>query len=134
LIAARSGFRLVQRRIAILRRAVAAEVEDRYRLIYHVLRGGVVVSVAILVFAFALLVASPRAVADGSIPPRALTGPLSAFAPEGYLSLGVLVLIFTPVARVFLSFLSFLEERDSKYVIMTGLVFVNLLASLIVLA
>jgi uncharacterized membrane protein len=134
LIAARSGFRLVQHRIGILRRAVAAEVEDRYRLIYHILRGGVVVSVSILLLGFALFAVNPGAAPDRSIPPRAVIGPLSAFAPEGYLSLGVLVLIFTPVARVFLSLLSFLEERDSKYVVMTALVFVNLLASLLVLA
>jgi len=55
LIAARGGLRLVQRRVAALRRAVVAEVEDMNRLIYHILRGGVVVSVAVLVFGFVLV-------------------------------------------------------------------------------
>jgi uncharacterized membrane protein len=134
MIAARGGFRIVQHRIATLRRAVAAEVEDRNRLIYHILRGGVVLSVAVLIFGFVLVAATGAAVPDKSVSPRVLAGPLSRFTPDGYLSLGVLVLIFTPVARVFLSFLSFLEERDSKYALMTAIVFVNLLSSLLVLA
>src|SRR5207249_496678 len=54
--------------------------------------------------------------------------------PTGYLNLGVLVLIFTPVARVLLSLLSFLEERDRAYVLMTGIVLTNLLISVVLLA
>jgi uncharacterized protein len=134
LIAARSGLRLVQDRIASLRRAVVAEVEDRNRLIYHVLRGGVVISVGVLLFGFVLLAATRGAVPDHSLAPRSLISALSRFSPDGYLSLGVLVLIFTPVVRVFLSVLSFIDERDSKYVLMTAIVFVNLITSLLVLA
>jgi uncharacterized membrane protein len=124
----------VQHRIATLRRAVVAEVEDRNRLIYHVLRGGVVVSVGVLLFGFILLAATRGVVPDHSTAPRALGAELVRFTPDGYLSLGVLVLIFTPVARVFLSLLSFIDERDSKYVLMTAVVFMNLIASLLVLA
>src|SRR5439155_1184361 len=53
-ITARAGLRVVQHRIAALRRAVLTEVEDINRLIYHILRGGVVVSVAFLLFGFIL--------------------------------------------------------------------------------
>jgi len=134
LIGARSGLRLVQDRIATLRRAVVTEVEDRNRLIYHVLRGGVVISVGVLLFGFVLLAATGGEVPDHSIAPRSLIGQLSRFSPDGYLSLGVLVLIFTPVVRVFLSVLSFIDERDSKYALMTAIVLVNLITSLLVLA
>ena len=55
MISARAGLRIVQQRVSNLRRAVVAEVEDMNRLIYHVLRAGVVVSVAILLFGFVLV-------------------------------------------------------------------------------
>src|SRR5205809_2026184 len=134
LIAARGGLRLVQRRVSALRRAVVAEVEDMNRLIYHILRGGVVVSVAVLVFGFVLVAMTGRPIPERSIPPRSLGDQLYHFTPEGYLSLGVLILIFTPVVRVLLSLLSFVKEGDRMYVLMTLIVFVNLITSLFLLA
>ena len=126
--------RIVQNRIATLRRAVVAEVEDRNRLIYHVLRGGVIVSVAVLIFGFILAGVTSQPIPDRTIPPRALAVELFRFTAAGYLSLGVLVLIFTPVVRVFLSLLSFIGERDRAYVVMTATVFTNLIVSLFLLA
>jgi uncharacterized membrane protein len=125
--------RIVQRRIANMRRAVVKEVEDINRLIYHVLRGGVVVSVAILLFGFVLVALTGSAIPYRSIPPKSLALPLLRFTPEGYLSLGVLILIFTPVVRVFLSLVSFVKERNRLYVLMTAIVFANLLVSLFLL-
>ena len=134
MITARAGLRLVQERIAALRRAVLTEVEDINRLIYHILRGGVIVSVAFLLFGFILAGVTGRPLPEQSVPPRALGAQLVQFNPAGYLNLGVLVLIFTPVARVSLSLLSFAEERDRAYVLMTGIVLTNLLISVVLLA
>jgi uncharacterized membrane protein len=134
MIAARAGIRLVQDRIAALRRAVVGEVEDTNRLIYHILRGGVLLSVAVLLFGFVLVGIQNSLLPNRSVPPRSLIPQLVQFTPAGYLSLGVLVLIFTPVARVLLSLLSFAEDRDLTYVLMTGIVLVNLLVSVFLLA
>jgi uncharacterized membrane protein len=134
MIAARAGIRLVQDRIAALRRAVVGEVEDTNRLIYHILRGGVLLSVAVLLFGFVLVGVQNSLLPNRSVPPRSLIPQLVQFTPAGYLSLGVLVLIFTPVARVLLSLLSFAEDRDRTYVLMTGIVLVNLLVSVFLLA
>lgn len=109
-------------------------MEDRNRLIYHVLRGGVIVSVGILLFGFILAASTGHPIPDQTIPPRALGGELFRFTAAGYLSLGVLVLIFTPVVRVLLSLLSLIGERDRTYVMMTAIVFTNLIASLVLLA
>jgi uncharacterized membrane protein len=128
---ARSGFSFVQDRIAALRRAVVAEVEDLNRLIFHVLRGGVVVSVSFLLFGFVLSVFTAHPLPDFATPPRLLGLQLFEFDPDGYLTLGVLLLIFTPIVRVFLSLLAFAEERDQTYVALTGVVLVNLLASVL---
>ncbi len=134
MIAARAGIRLVQDRIAALRRAVVGEVEDTNRLIYHILRGGVLLSVAVLLFGFVLVGIQNSVLPNRSVPPRSLIPQLVQFTPAGYLSLGVLVLIFTPVARVLLSLLSFAEDRDRTYVLMTGIVLMNLLVSVFLLA
>jgi uncharacterized membrane protein len=134
MIAARAGIRLVQHRITALRRAVVSEVEDTNRLIYHILRGGVLLSVAVLLFGFVLVGIQGSVLPNRSVPPRSLIPQLVAFTPAGYLSLGVLVLIFTPVARVVLSLLSFAEDRDRTYVLMTAIVLVNLLVSVFLLA
>jgi uncharacterized membrane protein len=134
MMVARSGFRIVQERIAALRRAVVLEVEDLNRLIYHILRAGVVLSVAILLFGFVLVGLTGNPLPDRSIPPRALMKALFTFAPEGYLSFGVLILIFTPVARVFLGLISWIRERNRIYVLLSAIVLVNLISSLFVLA
>src|SRR3989475_8211351 len=115
MIAARAGIRLVQHRIAALRRAVVGEVEDTNRLIYHVLRGGVLVSVAVLLFGFILVGAKSAALPDHSVPTRSLIPQLVEFTPAGFLRLGALVLSATPMARVLLGLLSLPEARARKY-------------------
>ncbi len=47
-----------------------------------------------------------------------------SFRPSGFLSLGLLVLIATPVVRVIGSFIAFIYERDWRY---TGITFLVLL-------
>lgn len=130
----RAGLRMVQARIVALRRAVVAEVEDINRLIYHILRGGVVVSVSFILFGFVLRALGGPDIPGYSIPPRSLGTELLRFTPAGYLNLGVLLMIFTPLARVVLSLLSFAEERDRTYVLMTAIVLLNLLVALFILA
>src|SRR6266545_791134 len=130
----RAGLKAVQHRIGALRRAVVAEVEDTNRLIYHVLRGGVVVSVSFILFAFILRGLGGPDIPPNSISVRNLVPELVRFTPAGYLNLGILLMIFTPVARVVLSFLSFAEERDRTYVAVTAIVLLNLLVSVFLLA
>src|SRR2546428_38510 len=134
MIAARAGIRLVPHRITALRRAGVGEVEDTNRLIYHVLRGGVLVSVSFILFAFILRGFGGPDIPPNSISVRNLVPQLVSFTPAGYLNLGILLMIFTPVARVVLSFLSFAEDRDRTYVAVTAIVLVNLLVSVFLLA
>jgi len=121
-------------RVGNLRRAVLAEVEDINRLIYHVLRAGVVLSVSLILFGFILEAFGAGGLPTQSIPPRRLLSELLRFTPAGYVNLGILVLIFTPMARVLLSLLSFLEERDRTFAAITLVVLVNLLTSFFFLA
>jgi len=133
-ISPRVALRAVQMRVGNLRRAVLAEVEDINRLIYHVLRAGVVLSVSLILFGFILEAFGAGGLPTQSIPPRRLLSELVRFTPAGYVNLGILVLIFTPMARVLLSLLSFLEERDRTFAAITLVVLVNLLTSFFFLA
>jgi len=129
-IGPRQAIGAVQRQLASLRKAAVAEVEDINRLIYHVLRGGVVLSLSFLIFAMLLLVVEGGALPDSAVPPRDLLARLERFDPDALMTLGVVLLILTPVARVVLSLVSFVEERDARFVLITGIVLANLLASL----
>lgn len=53
-----------------------------------------------------------------------------ALRGRGLIQLGLLILIATPVARVFFSLVAFVLERDRTYVILTAFVLLLLLASL----
>jgi len=121
----------VERRLAALRRAVVAEVEDMNRLIFHVLRGGIVLSVAFILFAFVLDAVSGAGLPAATLLPRDIVREVSRFNPSGFLSLGILVLLLTPVARVLLSLISYAKERDLTYVGITGVVLANLLIGIL---
>ncbi len=120
----------LESRVRALRKAVTADLEDLNRLISHVLRGGLLLSVGILLAGLATAALEgglfPRTVLE----PDQILGPLLRLRPEALLSVGVLVLIFTPVVRVALSVAAYLTERDWMYVAVTAIVLVNLLTAL----
>jgi len=57
-----------------------------------------------------------------------LGGP-AAVASAALLQAGIIVLVATPVARVIVSTAQYARERDWKFVVLTGIVLVELLAS-----
>jgi uncharacterized membrane protein len=119
------------RGLTALRRAVVAEVEDVNRLLYHVLRSGVLVAVGLIAFAFLLAWSGGGPVPDAAVPFRAVPGELLRLTPAGFLSLGIMVLILTPVTSVFASLVSSAEERDRPLTLVAALVFLNLVVSVL---
>jgi len=103
-----------------------------------VLRIGVVLSAAIICLGLALLVAggiiSNEIRIDAAIPyPRdlgALLAGILALDPASVMSLGLVVLIATPFARVAVSIVAFALERDWRYVVVTALVLTVLVAGI----
>lgn len=61
-----------------------------------------------------------------------LASGLGAGGPISVLEVGIIVLVATPVSRVFASVILFLKERDMLYVGVTGLVLAMLLIALFV--
>lgn len=100
---------------------------DVNRLIFYVLRGGVILAVAIVLVGLALLAAG-RPMPPGGLRPTEIPRELAAGSPAGFLGLGVLLLMLTPVARVLLSVAYFARERDRAYVAITLTVFLILMA------
>ena len=57
---------------------------------------------------------------------------LFALDPRAFLYLGTVCLILTPVSRVFISVFAFWKERDFKFVGITAIVFLVIVASVLV--
>jgi len=118
--------------------------EDRGmdRLIGAALRYGVLTSIAFILAGLALLLARGGA-ADvlgtnsplntSTISPAAVASGLTSLDPLSMILLGLMSLIVTPILRVALGIASFARERDWLYVLITSIVFVNLMIAIFVL-
>ena len=95
------------------------------------LRGGILLAVAFILLGIGSKVASGSAFPSQPVPLYLIAGELGGLSPAVLLSLGVLLLILTPVARVFLSVLVFADERDWTYVLITAIVFANLMVGVV---
>lgn len=71
---------------------------DVNRLIFYVLRGGVLLSIAVVLIGLALL-AVGQPLGSGGLHPVEIPAELVALHPAGFLGVGILLLILTPVAR-----------------------------------
>jgi uncharacterized membrane protein len=110
-------------------------------IVGSLLRTGVMTSAAVvLVGAFIYLIRHGRSPADYHVfrgepsDLRTLSGIFHSaltLRGRGIVQLGLVLLIFTPVARVAFSIWGFAEEHDRMYVIFTSIVLVILLYSLL---
>ncbi|HLJ36238.1 MAG TPA: TSUP family transporter [Ktedonobacteraceae bacterium] len=115
----------------------AAKRELAVNIIGWTLQGGVVISAAVILLGVILLPFRP----GGFSAQRLLTFPqnlgavwtgLPTLQPQAVITLGLLLLIATPVMRVAVSIAVFLLEKDRKFVMITLLVLAILLFSLFV--
>jgi uncharacterized membrane protein len=104
------------------------------RYVTWVLRGGVLAaSIALLLGVLLWVVEGTPAAAGGAVPlsASALGAQLAHLTPTGFLLLGLLLVVATPLARVLLSLALFLEVRDRPFAWVTLFVFVVLLAGVV---
>jgi uncharacterized membrane protein len=109
----------------------AKERRDLNVVVHGVLIIGLAISTALMLIGVGLALAYqrdlPTSVPDiGEVVSRAL-----ALRPSGFLALGLLVLIATPILRVIGSIGAFLYARDWRFASLTALVLVILLVSLV---
>jgi uncharacterized membrane protein len=104
-------------------------------LISYVLRGGVLLSAGLLILGALLYATAALRSGSPAFPstyPHSLGDVLAGLThgdPLAILSLGLLVLLLTPVARVLVSILAFARERDWLYVAITAVVLLILVVS-----
>jgi uncharacterized membrane protein len=126
-----------------------ADRDERMRrlelLISRLLRVGVIASVALIIIGTMLTFiqhpdyVSSSAILDSAVGPGAtfpheldaLAASMRQLRGEAIVTLGLLVLIATPVLRVAVSVLAFIQHRDRTYAIITAAVLCLLLLSLV---
>jgi uncharacterized membrane protein len=111
--------------------AAEQERRDLNAIVHRVLMIGLMISTTLMLIGVGLDLFSqrdlPTAVPEvGDVIQRVLV-----LRPSGFLSLGLLVLVATPIVRVLGSIGAFLYERDWRFVGITTLVLVILLTSLL---
>ena len=109
-------------------------------VIGNLLRGGVIIAAAVVFFG-AIIYLSRHGLAPASykiflrVPPdlcsvKGILENVFSFHGRGFIQLGLLLLIATPLARVALSIFMFARQRDNLYAIVTLIVFCILIYSL----
>ena len=108
----------------------AEEKADLNHAVHLVLVVGLVCSVVLMLAGVAL------ALFRGQELPEVVPSPVQAFSralalrPSGFLALGLVVLVATPIVRVIGSCLVFLYERDWRYALITAIVLAITLISI----
>jgi uncharacterized membrane protein len=105
-------------------------------IIGWILQGGVLASAAVILFGILLLPFRPGALTLQRLQtfphsPGAVWAGLLGLHPQAFITLGLLLLIATPVLRVAVSVVAFAIEHDRLYVVITLLVLAILIASFI---
>lgn len=101
------------------------------RTVRTVLRAGIAVAVALMLFGVALALVRGDGLPAGVTMVAELPAGLAGFEPQAYLSLGIIVLIGTPFVRVAGALVVFARERDLRYALITGVVLVVMSASVL---
>lgn len=114
----------------------AGSSEDRVmsNIIGWLLQGGVMLSSAVIILGLILLAFTPQAFSQASVEtfphtPGMLWTGLQNWQAEAVITLGLLLLIATPVLRVAVSVVAFGLEHDWRYVVITLIVLAILIIS-----
>lgn len=102
--------------------------------ISKMLRIGVILAAIVIITGLVLFLATGDSGYPGDTYPISFSAILSgllAFKAAAVIQTGLLLLILTPVLRVFVSLFLFWAERDYRYVIITAIVFVILILSFV---
>ncbi len=106
-------------------------VQDIERPIALVLMVGTILSVVLLLIGIALLVLGASHGAVRLLFPLEAIRSAASLHADGWLSLGILVLILTPVLRVIMAIGSFAWIRDWRYVVVSTVVLAAMAAALL---
>ena len=109
----------------------AGQTRDLNDVVHRILIIGLLLSTVLLLIGLLLDLLTGQALPAATLPPADAFQRVLELRPSGFLSLGLLVLLFTPVVRVIGSIVVFLWERDWLYFGVTVFVFMVMLLSVI---
>ncbi len=101
------------------------------RRVAKVLRVGSVISAAFIVIGLAMLLVNRSQDVGAAFSLGRLVSSISQIKPGAFLTLGILAMIVTPIARVFILVGGFYSHKDTKFVIIGSVVLGILLLSII---
>ncbi len=109
---------------------ILQEKHDLKSVIQKLLVIGVLLSSALMLIGFILGIVQGVVVPSQVPNITAVPAEVLALHPIGFMALGLLVLIATPIVRVFFSVWGFLYEHDWRYALVTLIVFIIVLTSI----
>ncbi len=113
-------------------RVTAQKTRDLNDAVHGILIVGLLISSALLVFGLVLALARGQPLPTAMLAPGAAVQACLALQPAGFLSLGLIVLLITPITRVIGSVIVFAWERDWVYTAVTLTVLVVMVISIMV--
>lgn len=111
--------------------AAVAPPRELDEAVHHILIAGLAVSTLFFLIGLGLGLAQGRSLPTRALAPAEAFRQVLALQPAGFLSLGLIILIATPMLRVVGSILVFAWQRDWRYVGITLLVLVVLIVSVL---
>lgn len=109
-----------------------AHTRDLNDTVHRILVIGLVISTVSLLIGVILDLVMGQSLSTVALMPREALAAVLDLQPSGFLALGLLVLLITPVVRVIGSIVVFVWEHDWRYALVTGFVLVIMTMSIIV--
>jgi len=112
----------------------AHKEEEKARInemVHRVLIIGLVISTSLMLIGIGLDLVEHRETPTQSLDVITAFQQVADLHPAGFLTLGILVLIATPILRVLGSIIAFIYERDWRYALITFIVFSIVMVSII---
>jgi uncharacterized membrane protein len=107
------------------------QTRDLNDAVHRILIAGLILSTALLLTGLILDAINGRSLPTQPVPPGEALSRALQLRGSGFLSLGLLVLVSTPIVRVLGSAIVFLWERDWRYVAITIFVLLVMLTSVV---
>lgn len=99
-------------------------------LVHHLLVIGLVISTILMAAGLVIMLCTHSDFPTALVGINQIIPAMLGFNPAGYMTLGLLVLIATPIVRVLGSIIGFLVEKDWRYAAVSGVVLLIVLCSI----
>ena len=112
-------------------RRAAREQRNINEMVHRMLIIGLVISTTLMLIGLGLDLIQNQEAPTAVLNTAEALREAAALHPSGFLTLGILVLIATPILRVIGSIIAFVYERDWRYVLVTSIVLMVVMISVV---